>query len=258
MNSVINKLLMVICAAYSFVSCFPEAEYTHTAPVYATFEYSNPKFDIDTLFYKSDFGYGIGWEYIGFLHNVDTVTWVFNGGMLLSGKKGSLYESTDSVSMAKSDSLVYAQDRFRVNSVKDTTNNNNYLVFYQNPDRSLMPAHAIEFLASDFGTCQPVQCLVNNTAYVAYKVAQHFENGDRLTLKAIAYQKGAKVGEATINLADFSAQKDSIVSTWTPFDLSKLGAFDYIDFDVISTKEEVPAYFCMDYMIASVTVGSGM
>ena len=252
-----KKILFAIFAGLTLVSCLPDAEYSQTFPVYASFEYSKVDYDADTLFYKSNFGYGLGWDYIGFLHKVDTVDWSFDGGMLLSAKKGTLYNPADTVAMAKSDSLVFAQDRFRVNSVRDAINNNAYLVYYGNPDSSMMPAHDIEFLADEYGTCQVYQCYVNNTSYVAYKVAQHFETGDRLTLKATGYLRGAKTGEASITLADFSTQKDSIVSTWTQFDISKLGVIDFIDFNVESTKKEVPAYFCMDYFTASITIESG-
>lgn len=258
MKNVFYHLFVVLFAACSFVSCFPEAEFSQTAVVNANFEYDKVNFDSDSLFYKSEMGAGIGWGALGFLHKVDTVNWNFEGGVLLSYKKGGLVDPTDTVAMAKSDSLVFAQDRYRVNSVKDTVNNNSYLVYYQNPDSAKMPEHDVVFLIESNGVCQAQQCFVNNTSYVAYKVAQTFEPGDRLTLKATGYLKGAKTGEASIHLADFSAQKDSIVCTWTSFDLTKLGTFDAIDFDVMSTKEEVPAYFCMDHFIASVTVSNGL
>ena len=252
-----KKILFALISGLTLISCLSEGEYTQTTPVYASFEYlGEVEFEADSLFYKSNFGYGIGWQFLGFLHNVDTTSWKFNGGMLLSAQKGTLYDPADTVALAKSDSLVFAQDRFRVNSLRDTLNNNSYLVYYGNPDSALMPKHDIEFLAADFGTCTAYQCFVNNTGYVAYKVAQTFGPGDRLTLKATGYLGGTKTGEVSINLADFSAQKDSIVSKWTTFDLSKLGTFDFIDFDVMSTKKEVPAYFCMDYFVASVTIGN--
>ena len=256
MKKVFNQLVVVFFAALSVVSCLSEADYSQTAVVSASFEYVNAPFDTDSLFYKSNMGAGIGWGSLGFMHKVDTTSWTFEGGVLLSCKEGTLYDPADTVAMAKSDSLVYAQDLYRVNSVRDSLLNNKYLVYYGNPDQDMMPEHDVEFLAADFGTCTAYQCFVNNTGYVAYKVAQTFEPGDRLTLKATGYLAGAKTGEASITLADFSAQKDSIVSKWTTFDLSKLGNFDYIDFDVISTKEEVPAYFCLDYFVASVTIGN--
>lgn len=250
-----KKIFVAILLGLALSSCLKDGEFSQTYPVYASFEYSNVIFDKDSLYYKSELGNGIGWEFFGFYHNVDTTSWTFHGGALLSCQEGGLYNPADSVAMAKSDSLVFAQDRYRVHMAKDIYENS-YLVYYMNPDSSLLPAHDIEFLAAKSGTSRAYQCYVNNTGYVAYKVAKTFEPGDKLTLKATGYLNGAKTGEASINLADFSAQKDSIVSTWTAFDLSKLELFDMIDFEVVSTKKEVPAYFCMDYFVASVTISS--
>lgn len=249
-----KNLVVVFFTALFCVSCLQEAEFNQTATVVANFEYGEVDFDADSLFYKTEMGAGIGWGSLAFLHKIDTVNWVFEGGMLLSCQKGVLYDPADTSALSKSDSLVFAQDRYRVNSLKDSLNNNSYLVYYKNPDSAKMPEHDVVFLVESNGVCQAQQCFVNNTGYVAYKIAQTFEPGDRLTLKATGYLKGVKTGDASIDLADFSAQKDSIVSKWTTFDLTKLGSFDAIDFDVMSTKEEVPAFFCMDFFIASVTV----
>ena len=258
MKRVFNYLSVVILAACSLVSCLPEGDYSQTATIVASFEYGAVQFDSDSLFYKSQTGEGIGWGTLGFLHKVDTTTWDFGGGAVLSYQKGTRYETSDSAAMAKSDSLVFAQDRFRVNALKDTLENNSYLVYYLNPDQEQMPKHEVVFLIESNGASVAQGCFVNNSSYVAHKVAQTFKPGDRLTLKATGYLHGAKTGEASILLADFSTKKDSIVSTWTPFDLTKLSNFDAIDFEIISTNDEVPPYFCMDNFIASVTVSNSL
>ena len=256
MKKVLNHLVVVFFAALSAVSCLPDGDYSQTAVVVASFEYTNAPFDADSLFYKSDKGLGIGWGTLGFMHKVDTTNWDFEGGFLLSCKKGTLYDPADTVALSKSDSLVFVQDLYRVNAAKDTVNNNSYLVLYQNPDSSKMPERDILFMIEENGVCQAQMCFVNNTSYVAYKAAQTFAPGDRITLTATGYLKGTKTGEASILLADFSAQKDSIVSTWTAFDLTRLGMFDAIDFNLVSTREEVPAYFCIDNFAAQVTISN--
>ena len=256
-----KKTLFIFIAFLSLASCLKDGGFSDTRPVYATFEYSGMDytklFGKDSLFFESDGGYGLGWEYLAFLHKVDTsVTdnWVFQGGVMLSYLKGKTFDPADSLSMAQSDSLMSADNRFRANSPADPFFGRTYLVYHQNQDPALMPQHDIEFLASMVGTCQPLVCYVNNTNYVAYKVAQAFEDGDRLTLKATGYLKGAKTGEVSMELADFSAKKDSIVSTWTKFDLSDLASVDFVDFEVLSTKEDVPGDFCLDYFVTSVTI----
>ena len=84
MNKVLNQLLVVFFAALSVVSCLPEADYSQTAVVSASFEYVNAPFDTDSLFYKSDRGAGIGWGSLGFMHKVDTTSWLWIGKTLIS------------------------------------------------------------------------------------------------------------------------------------------------------------------------------
>ena len=160
------------------------------------------------------------------------MNWKFEGGLLLSCQEGTIYDPADNIALEKSENDVYEHDRYRVNAVKDSLVDNSYLVFYRNPESNKMPEHDVVFLLDENGTCQAQRCYVNNTSYVAYKVAQTFEPGDRLTLNATGYYKGEKTGEASVILADYSAQKDSIVSTWTLFDLTKLRMVDAIDFEV--------------------------
>ena len=256
MKKILNHLVVVFFAALSAVSCLPDGDYSQTAVVVATYEYTEAPFDSDSLFYKSDKGLGIGWGTLGFMHKVDTTSWTFEGGFLLSRQKGTLYDPADTAALSKSDSLARVHDLYRVNAVKDTVNNNSYLVFCQNPDSSKMPERDVLFMIEENAAAQAQMCFVNNTSYVAYKAAQTFVPGDRITLTATGYLKGAKTGEVSMLLADFSAQKDSIVSKWTAFDLTKLGVFDAIDFNVASTREEVPAYFCMDNFAAQVTISN--
>ena len=254
-----KKIIVFIALSFLLASCLDGGEYSHTYPVVASFEYTGiiyeDEFGADSLYYDDNYGYGIGWDYLAFRHKVDTVAKEFEGGILLSYLKGTAFDPSDRLSMAQTDSAAFAEDAFRVNTSQMLEEGLTYAVYYGNPDAAMMPDHDVEFMATDMGTCTMGACYVNNTRYMAYKVSQCFEAGDRLTLQATGYMNGSKTGEASIYLADFSAQKDSIVSSWTLFDLSKLGAVDHVDFEVLSTKKEVPAYFCMDYFTASITVG---
>lgn len=253
-----KKTIIIISALLSLVSCLNDGEFTRTYPVEASFEYAGldyaKEFGSDSLYFNDSHGYGIGWDYLAFRHKVDTIKKVFEGGMLLSYLKGTQFDPADSVSMAQTDSAAFVNDAFRLNSSLMFYGSKTYGVYYENPDPSQMPESDVEFMATEIGKCVLGLCYVNNTRYVAYKVSKHFEDGDRLTLQATGYLDGVKTGENSIYLADFSAQKDSIISRWTAFDLSKLGQVDHVDFKVVSTKKEVPAYFCMDNFTASVTL----
>jgi hypothetical protein len=129
---------------------------------------------------------------------------------------------------------------------------NIYTVFYQNPDSALMPEHNVEFPFVKNGSCTMLGCFITNTVQVADAIKEKFTIGDKMTVKATGYLDGQKTGEAEFTLAEYTDQKDSIVSSWTLFDLKKLGTIQYIDFEVSSTNPEVPAYFCMDSMGANV------
>ena len=120
MKKVFNCLVVVLFAALSVVSCLPDSDYSHSSVVTADFEYLFVDFDADSLFYKSEKGSGIGWGSLGFMHKIDTVNWKFEGGLLLSRQKGTRYDSADKVALSKEESEVFAKDRFRVNSVKDS------------------------------------------------------------------------------------------------------------------------------------------
>ena len=76
-------------------------------------------------------------------------------------------------------------------------------------------------------------------------------------LTATGYLDGKETGKAEIYLADFRDSKDSVVTSWTPFALNKLGNIEYIDFELTSSKTEVPQYFCLDNFYANITLTSG-
>ena len=74
---------------------------------------------------------------------------------------------------------------------------------------------------------------------------------------ATGYAGGKETGSADILLAGRVEQKDSIVSTWTAFDLQKLGNVEYIDFNIdFSDKDQnvIPEYFCLDRLVSKVHI----
>ena len=149
---------------------------------------------------------------------------------------------------------------FRAQVPSDLSTGNIYTVFYQNPDESKMPEHDVKFVGYsadsiiEEGTCKIAGCYLTNTVEVADYIKANFKTGDKLVVKATGYLHGNKTGETEIALADFSEKKDSIVSTWTPFELKKLGFIEYVDFEITSTDPNVPTYFCMDNVVAEVEI----
>jgi len=96
---------------------------------------------------------------------------------------------------------------------------------------------------------------VNNTVAVAKAVNEKFEPGNKLVLKAKGYLDGTETATAEIMLAERTTSKDSIVSTWTEFDLSKLGSIDKVDFEILIPEGmDIPAMVCIDNVVANVSL----
>ena len=134
-----------------------------------------------------------------------------------------------------------------------------FAVFHKAP--GIDASRHVSFTMTEDGTCTPVSCLVNNTRLVAGKIAEynasHPETPIEMTLIATGYAGGKETGSADILLAGRVEQKDSIVSTWTAFDLQKLGNVEYIDFNIdFSDKEQnvIPEYFCLDRLVSKVHI----
>lgn len=237
-----KRFIMYCVAVVCAVSCFDDGpSYRQSYTLAADFE-TIYDFGADSLCFDSDSAIGFAWpQGMAFYHKLDDEKSKVIGGFVLSRLKGSGNDPEN--------------NRFRVNpEAKETEISQVYTVFTYNEDASMMPLHDVQFLYSELGTCSMIGCYVNNTREVVDSVRSRFEIGDRLTLKAVGYLDGKKTGETQMNLADFSAQKDSVVTEWTAFNLSKLGSVQYVEFEVISTKPDVPTVFCMDDMYASVSL----
>ncbi len=235
----IKKLLLIFAVAVCAASCLDsDTTYSTSYTLDATFEYGNV-FQSDSLFFDMQSGVGLGWKDMAFYHKLDKDNKEFLGGFILSCLKGK-GESED--------------DRFRVNSGRGYGESSNYMVYYINPDESKMPEKDVEFLSSKYGTCTMAGCYVNNTKEVAEAVRNSFVDGDRLSIKMTGYLDGKVTASQEFVLAEYNVLKDSLVTTWSPFQLDKLGMIEHIDIEIISTRDDIPKAFCLDDMIAKVSV----
>ena len=150
--------------------------------------------------------------------------------------------------------------RLAANSEKGLTGDV-FALFHNNPD--IEADKHIAFTMPQNGTCTPVYCLVNNTKLVADMVAEYnseHETPIEVKLTATGYNGDTKTGSAEILLAgpaEKGEAKDSIVSTWTQFDLSKLGTIEYIRFDMSFSDESqtsIPEYFCLDNFFSKIYI----
>lgn len=236
-----KKIFYVIVAAVLVTSCLgntPSTKRQYTLDV--DFEYADHVFLSDSVRFDNEEGVGLGYMDFVFYHKLDPGKTKVIGGFAASRLKGSGYE--------------LGRNDFRVNSGRGMNGSPTYAVFKYDKTGVNMPKHDVEFMNLPYGTCAMLGFYVNNTAEVVEAVKQNFVDGDRLVLKATGYLNGTKTGEAEIELAEYTEQKDSIIVNWTPFDLDKLGKVQYVEFEMISTKDNIPTAFCMDDMVARISL----
>ena len=255
------KLVGAVVLAFALTSCL-DSNYSQSYSLIANFEYGNSvKFRADSTYYAEG-AYAIGYNYFAFCHTLDQTTQEFQGGFRLSALEGQIRpakvedESSEQTTSSESQSgeeVVLLGNTWRVHAAPAV---NTYMVYHMNAYR---PEYDIAFLVPTNGTCLIKSCQVANTAAVAEEIAEKFERGDRLVLKATGYKDGKETKTAEINLADYTQNdktgqpKDSIVSRWTTLDLSSLQLVDKVKFEMESTKN-VQQYFCMDNMEADITL----
>lgn len=255
------KLVGAVVFAFALTSCL-DSNYSQSYSLIANFEYGNTvKFRADSTYYAEG-AYAIGYNYFAFCHTLDQTTQEFQGGFRLSALEGQIRpakvedESSEQTTPSESlsgEEVVLLGNTWRVHAAPAV---NTYVVYHMNAYR---PEYDIAFLVPTNGTCLIKSCQVANTAAVAEEIAEKFERGDRLVLKATGYKDGKETKTVEINLADYTQNdktgqpKDSIVSRWTTLDLSSLQLVDKVKFEMESTKN-VQQYFCMDNMEADITL----
>lgn len=245
MNSKIIRVLFILSLLGAAVSCLGDSTYSGSYTEVATFEYTDMDygylFGKDSVYVDTVANVGFAWKNVFvFFQNIKDKE--FTGGVMLSCLRGG------------GATVPGADNRFRVNASAGAYDSKTYVVFSENADASLMPEHDMFFAANGYGSCTMSGCMVNNTVQVMDSIKTNFVAGDKLLLKATGRLAGAVTAEAEFVLAEYSALKDSVVSAWTPFDLTALGKVDYVDFEVISSKPNVPAAVCIDNIQANVTI----
>ncbi len=233
----LKKFIFILTVAVCAASCMKDGVISsYTYQLGANFEGYGLLNGTDSLYFEKQLGIGMAWHDVAFYHKVNENSGEFMGGFMLSNLKSGGKETS--------------MDRYRVNSGNSST----YLVFYQNPSRSNMPEHAVGFLMPEFGTCTMRYCYVNNTKEVVDAVKKSFVAGDTLAVKMTGYLAGKKTVEQKYILAAKSETKDSLVTKWSPINLSKFGSIEFIDIEMVSTNNAIPKAFCMDDMNATISI----
>ena len=262
-----KRIIYFISILLLTASCFgDEPTYQRSFSLVADFEYSfdyEETFGPDSLWFDSVTGAGVGYMDLAFFHKLNDEKTDVLGGFMVSyqempkkveDKKEDGGDTEDGSDLEEPE-VVEVDKTCRAYLLKPLSNRNTYLVFR---DSDHMPEHDVEFINAPYGTCIMESCYITNTLEVAEAVAATFEKGDKLVVRATGYKDGMKTGTAEAALAEFSSQKDSIVSSWTRFNLSTLGAVNFVEFEMEVQSEKgagkVPTNFCLDNMNASINI----
>jgi hypothetical protein len=197
------------------------------------------EFAKDSTFYDAKNGLALGWGDLGFFHKVSDIDKSFQGGWKLS------YQRPVGLSRDVEKPADYLPSNYRSMGPHTGNSNKTYAVFCQNMDPAGMPKRDVEFLSSQYGTCFPIQCWVNNSEAVYEELVR---NGGTLTLKATGYLDKEITGTAEIKLA-----ADTVMYNWTKFNLAPLGSVDAVDFELQSSGQ-IPMRFCMDEFSADIRI----
>lgn len=252
-----KKYLILFAGILALSSCMKDKGNSLNYNLQATFDYdlsTIADYFKDSLYIVKDYQEGmipaLGWQDLAFFYKIDAVSKEIVGGSRISYARDSIaFKDITPETVFPKYWSVYAKKG--VYSVAD----NGFMLYYANPSEDNMPEHDIVFMNSNLGTCTPYGCLVNNTSQVVKAVKEHFTKGDYLKLTATGYLNKEKTGTAELFLANYTEAKDSVVTNWTKLDFSKLGSdIDYIDFNLESTKTEIPPYFCYDLLTASIAL----
>lgn len=245
----ILKVLSVMAVAILAVSCLEGGKYESNYTSWCTLEFSDANsYGADSIYFESNINDG---NAMTFLRKVDGSD-LFTGGFLLSIRKDTTYQAN------------HFKSKYSVADTTGARGTNGFAVFYQNRDKTQMPDHDAQFAYSTSGTITPVAVYVANTNYMVNLMkfgtvdCPAFQAGDYLSLKITAHSSTSDAGKsASIDLARYDATAGLTVKTdWALWDLTSLGAFTYLDFELVSNRTDIPLYCCVDEFVAKVALSS--
>lgn len=253
----ITGIMLVGATAAISVSCLKGTQYESSYQLRSTFEDFDPSMADDEFWgpglvnYDAPFLYGD----VAFNSATDEGKSAFTG-----------FAVSQAVYDEENPEALLNDGLYSVNCKTGSAGSATFAVFCDTPG---IPAvdkedfHHIVFMMPGYGSCTPVSCMVNNTKYVADRIAEYRETNGQIEMKltATGYASGAKTGSSEILLASNAKQvtdgRDSTMCTWTKLDLSALGNVDYIDFTLSfsdGNQTTIPQSFCLDDFYANIHI----
>jgi len=244
-----NKSILWVAACLLLASCGLDDHTSNTKyTIYGTFDnVSNSQyasyFKKDSTYAQSFFGID---ETCYLTSSIDKTTEEFQGGFKLSLKRGKL-DADGAVTPFASAGQGGGQN-----------GSSAYTVWYQNPDASKMPEYAIGFnfpgnasvLCSLLGIC-----VVNSAAVEEFYNSGQAQEGDFLKIVATGYVNDSARESLEYYLLDLRDGKSEIVTQWKAWDWSGIKSnVNAVKLQLVSSRPEVPPYFCMDTFCVRVEI----
>ena len=238
----LKYIILIAAAMLAVASCLNDDKHRnkYTFPIDNNFEYTNLTFDpVDSVCFQDIFVTG---GFIGFYGKMDGDE--FKGGICLSRGVDPMLEEGGHTAKTPYHCIMKPE------SQEDET----FAVFHQG---SAMPEKIIETVVpNDESTTEPTLVLINNTngfvqaaRYGDGLARGAFTDKDWAAVTFTGYLKGVKTGEASLRLADYETYRDSVITTWTPLELTSLGNIDQIGITLTSTRKDMVKDFCFDHMV---------
>lgn len=179
----------------------------------------------------------------------DVVNSGFTGGWRVSLKKGGMDQSDDALTLASAG--LYAG----VTNTNSGYSSKAYAVYIPSGEK-----YDVVFKYSSYftkSTCYVSGFYINNTKYVE-KLAEEGQiaDGDYLKVTATFYKNDNEVVKEDFYLVDYTGAEKKIVKDWTAWEMKDASKFDVdaIKFNVTSNNGTLPQSFCLDFLIAAITV----
>ena len=198
---------------------------------------------------------------------------LYMGGFCLSKQSWEKpSDGTDTPEEGTGSSGTTVPGEYSVYGTGDTNNSGTANTFFYFRQTSEMPEHDIAFPYASIGTYAPVNVSVCNSAYTVRAIRgdnvddNTFDIEGDYILTATGYLNGSQTGTAEFLLAGKGKSKgtpgaDSLVTSWSTFDLSGLGNIDYIDFELSCSNINdyqtlIQNDVCIDNLTARVNINT--
>lgn len=240
-NSIKLLALAAICAVA--VSCKNEPS-TMSYTLSATFNNvaENPQYYpvVDSLFYRE---YVLLDSYSALCTSCEDLNNGFVGGWKVSLKKGDASEPAEQQMFSSAGQFV------------GFSKNQAYAVYTSSPkDYDIVFKYSEYFTKS---SCNVVGFYINNTKYVETLAEKGLiADGDYLKVTATFYKGSLPVCTEEYYLVDYSGTEKKIVKDWTAWEMENARKCDVdaVKFAVSSASGTLPESFCLDFLVASISV----